>query len=170
MAKGNDALRRRAAGRIPRQRTAHLLQKRPGGKEPKNFPNSYYRPAPAYYSIGPDTDPATAVLVDYTGKPVNGTASSNETSSSSTPGNHHAARFLHAGDHHTACDQQRTGNHYAARNGAAGQIPLRNSRPPQRMGRWSPTVPDSGAENLGRCAAGPGSAHHTRRLIPYGVT
>ena len=51
----------------------------------EKLPNSYYRPAPAYYSIGPDTDPATAVLVDYTGKPVNGTASNSVTPSSSTP-------------------------------------------------------------------------------------
>ena len=30
----------------------------------EKLPNSYYRPAPAYYSIGPATDPKTAVLVD----------------------------------------------------------------------------------------------------------
>ena len=51
----------------------------------EKLPNSYYRPAPAYYSIGPDTDPKTAVLVDYTGKPVNGTPSNSQTPSSSAP-------------------------------------------------------------------------------------
>lgn len=52
----------------------------------ENLPNSYYRPAPAYYSIGPDTDPETATLVDSTGKPANTTpASSTPPASSTTP-------------------------------------------------------------------------------------
>ncbi len=51
----------------------------------EKLPNSYYRPAPAYYSIGPDTDPATATLVDSTGKPANGTPSSSQPADSTTP-------------------------------------------------------------------------------------
>lgn len=51
----------------------------------EKLPNSYYRPAPAYYSIGPDTDPAAATLVDSTGKPANGTPSSSQPADSATP-------------------------------------------------------------------------------------
>lgn len=50
----------------------------------EKLPNSYYRPAPAYYSIGPDTDPATATLVNDSGKPVNGQPS-NTTPPAETP-------------------------------------------------------------------------------------
>lgn len=53
----------------------------------EKLPNSYYRPAPAYYSIGPDTDPATATLVNDSGKPVNGqpTSSTPPAETPSTP-------------------------------------------------------------------------------------
>ena len=100
----------------------------------EKLPNSYYRPAPAYYSIGPDTDPATAVLVDYTGKPVNGTASSNETPSSSTP---------------ETTTPPATNSEPETTTPPATEQPADSSseQPPATTdGTVVPTVPDSGAE------------------------
>ena len=114
----------------------------------EKLPNSYYRPAPAYYSIGPDTDPKTAVLVDYTGKPVNGTPSNSQTPSSSAPNPLRRQLLLHRGQllHRRLPLRQRRDSPAVTTPPTTEQPPASSSEQPPAAtdGTVVPAVPEAG--------------------------
>lgn len=60
----------------------------------ENLRNSYYRPAPAFYSVGPGTDPKTAKLIS--GKPDSSSSPASSVLSSSTPSSSAPASSTHS--------------------------------------------------------------------------